>query len=53
MSEYLLALKTASERQGIKIKHLIFDNALQKPLFQASKGSALAAAIAFSKQKLG
>ena len=51
MAEHLLALKSVADRQGIKIWRVIFDNDLQKLLFQTSKGKDLQAQLTFSRKK--
>lgn len=51
MADHLLALKQASDKEGIKIRHIIFDNGLQKLLHQTSRSQQLFAAVTFSKKK--
>ena len=51
MAAHLLALKKAADQRGVKIWRVIFDNELQKPLFQTSKGKGLQAQLPFSKKK--
>ncbi len=51
MAEHLLALKKAADQRGVKIWRVIFDNELQKLLFQTSKGKELQAQMTFSKKK--
>jgi len=51
MSAHLLALKKAADQWGVKIWRVIFDNELQKPLFQSSKGKELQTQLSFSKKK--
>lgn len=51
MAAHLLAIKQASDKKGIKIRRVIFDNELQQLLFKTSKGSELQAAFTFSKKK--
>ncbi|MCM2359327.1 MAG: hypothetical protein NDI77_14350 [Geobacteraceae bacterium] len=51
MAEHLLALKKAADLGGVKIWRVIFDNDLQKLLFQTSKGKDLQAQLTFSKKK--
>ena len=51
MAEHLLALKKAADLSGVKIWRVIFDNDLQKLLFQTSKGKDLQAQLTFSKKK--
>lgn len=48
MAEHLLELKKASDKQGIKIWRVIFDNDLQKLLFATKKGNQLKAQLQFS-----
>jgi len=51
MAAHLLAIKQASDRNGIKVWRVIFDSELQKLLFKTSKGPELQAAFTFSKKK--
>lgn len=51
MAAHLFALKRAADIRGIGIKWVIFDNDLQKLLFQASKGKELQAKLVFSRKK--
>lgn len=51
MADHLLALKKAADQRGVKIWRVIFDNDLQKLLFQTSKGKELQAQLTFSKKK--
>ncbi len=51
MAAHLLALKKAADKRGVKIWRVIFDNDLQKLLFQTSKGSELQKQLTFSKKK--
>lgn len=51
MAEHLLALKKATDKSGVKIWRVIFDNDLQKLLFQTSKGKELQSQLTFSKKK--
>lgn len=51
MSAHLLALKKAADRRGVKVWRVIFDNDLQKLLFQTSRGKELQAQLTFSKKK--
>lgn len=51
MAAHLLALKNAADQRGVKIWRVIFDNDLQKLLFQTSKGKELQAQLTFSKKK--
>jgi penicillin-insensitive murein DD-endopeptidase len=51
MAAHLLALKKSADRKGVKIKWVIFDNDLQKLLFQTSRGGELQSQLVFSKKK--
>lgn len=51
MAAHLLAVKRAAEHQEVKIWRVIFDNELQKLLFQTTKGKELRAQLIFSKKK--
>lgn len=51
MAKHLAALKKAADQHGVKIWRVIFDNDLQKLLFQSSKGIELQAQLTFSKKK--
>lgn len=51
MAAHLLALKKAADQRSVKINHVIFDNELQKQLFQTTKGKELQAQLTFSKKK--
>lgn len=51
MGAHLLALKKAADQQGVKIWRVIFDNDLQKLLFQTSQGKQLQSQLTFSKKK--
>ncbi len=51
MAAHLLALRDSAERNGIKIWRVIFDNDLQKLLFQTSKGKLLQSSLQFSTQR--
>lgn len=51
LAEHLLALKKTTDQNGLKIWRVIFDNDLQKLLFQTSKGKELQAQLIFSKKK--
>jgi len=51
MAAHLLALKKVADQRGVKIWRVIFDNDLQKLLFQSSRGKELRAQLTFSKKK--
>jgi penicillin-insensitive murein DD-endopeptidase len=51
MAAHLLALKKAADRRGVKIRRVIFDNELQKLLFQTAQGKELRAQLIFSRKK--
>lgn len=51
MAEHLLELKKISDKNGIKIWRVIFDNELQKLLFATKKGSELRKQLQFSTKK--
>lgn len=51
MADHLLALKEASDRQGVRIWRVIFDNELQKQLFATKKGAQLKSRLTFSTKK--
>jgi penicillin-insensitive murein endopeptidase len=51
MAAHLLALKDSADKNGIKIWRVIFDNDLQKLLFQTTKGKQLQSLLQFSIKK--
>lgn len=51
MADHLFALKKAADKNGIKIRRVIFDNDFQKLLFNTTKGKELKSLIAFYKKK--
>jgi penicillin-insensitive murein endopeptidase len=51
MAAHLIAVKKAADQRGVKIWRVIFDNDLQKLLFQTSKGKDLQAQLTFTKKK--
>lgn len=51
LAEHLWALKEAAAKQRIGIRHVIFDNELQKLLFQTPQGAKLSTELTFSKKK--
>lgn len=51
MAAHLIALKGAADKHGVKIWRVIFDNDLQKLLFQTSRGKELQLLMTFSKKK--
>jgi len=51
MAAHLFALKDAADKNGVTISRVIFDNDLQKLLFNTSKGKALQALLPFSTKK--
>lgn len=51
MANHLLAIKHAADKQNIKIWRVIFDNELQKLLFNTSKGNELKSQLQFSTKK--
>ncbi len=51
MAAHLIALKKAADRHGVEISRVIFDNELQKLLFQTIKGRDLKTLMIFSAKK--
>jgi len=51
MAAHLLALRDSADKNGIKIRRVIFDNDLQKLLFQTSEGKHLNLLLDFSTKK--
>ena len=51
MAAHLLALKDSADKNHIKILRVIFDNDLQKLLFQTSTGKQLQSILVFSTKK--
>jgi penicillin-insensitive murein endopeptidase len=51
MAQHIIQLKTAADKQNIKIKRVIFDNDLQKLLFQSPTGKQLPGLVTFSTKK--
>jgi len=51
MADHLFALEKAADKNGIKIRKVIFDNDLQKLLFKTSKSKELQSLISFSTKK--
>ena len=51
MAAHLFALKEAADKNGVTISRIIFDNDLQKLLFNTSKGKELQALLPFSTNK--
>jgi penicillin-insensitive murein endopeptidase len=51
MAAHLFALKAAADINGVTISRIIFDNDLQKLLFNTSKGKELQALLPFSTKK--
>jgi len=51
MAAHLFALNEAADKNGVTISRIIFDNDLQKLLFNTSKGKELQALLPFSTKK--
>lgn len=51
MAQHIIDLKAAADKQHITITRVIFDNDLQKLLFQSSKGKQLQSLVPFSTKK--
>jgi penicillin-insensitive murein DD-endopeptidase len=51
MAAHLLALREAAQRNDIRIRRVIFDNDLQRLLFETPKGMEARAALTFSAKK--
>lgn len=51
MAQHLKALQVTAEKHGLQIEIVIFDNLLQKKLFQSKSGGTLASQIQFSTKK--
>lgn len=51
MALHLSALKQAADWNGVKIRRVIFDNALQKQLFKVNEAANLLKDVAFSTKK--
>jgi len=51
LAAHLSSLKKGADRRGVKIWRVIFDNELQKLLFQTKTGRELQAQLTFSKMK--
>lgn len=51
MAAHLFALKDAADKNGVTISRVIFDNDLQKLLFNTSKGKVLQSLLTFSTKK--
>jgi len=51
ISDHLLALRKSADEHNLKIRRVIFDNDLQKLLFQAADGEKLQHSLTFSTKK--
>ena len=50
MADHLIALNESAGKNGIKIRRVIFDNALQEKLFKTKRGDYLKSLMVFSKK---
>jgi penicillin-insensitive murein DD-endopeptidase len=51
LAAHLTSLRKAADQRGVKIWRVIFDNELQRLLFQTKEGKGLQAQLTFSKKK--